>query len=58
MALVLDVCIRPKTRHSTEAASDLAALSLRMGLRLAEETKMLMLKNVPCAIVIEPANIG
>lgn len=57
MALVLKVCIRAKTRHSTKAASDLAALRLRMGLMLSEKTKMLMLKYVPCAIVTEPANI-
>lgn len=58
MALVLKVCIRAKTRHSSKAVSDLAALSLRMGLVLSEESKMLMLKDVHCTIVIDPANTG
>lgn len=39
MALVLNVCIRAKTRHSTEAASDLGAVALRVGPGLDEETK-------------------
>lgn len=38
MALVLNVCIRAKTRLSTEVASDLGAGGLRAGPELDEET--------------------
>lgn len=34
MALGLNVCIRAKTRHSTEAASCVGAAGLRVGLGL------------------------